>query len=141
MTLNPADRIGMNAGAAATNAARLRAAAAAAAGRVGGISAASSTDRNESRSVQAPAHPRKTPGAVVPGTVDENRVRTVTAFARTGPSRLFLVQRIAQETVPAEAPDFASATDYPSLAPELDVFLPGEQIPFVTDSPRIDRLV
>ncbi|MEK9901270.1 MAG: hypothetical protein VW516_11035 [Rhodospirillaceae bacterium] len=77
----------------------------------------------------------------MPGTVDENRVRAATAFARTGPSPLFLAQRIAQETAPAEAPDFARATDYPSLAPEFDVFLPGEQIPFVADSPRIDRLV
>ena len=141
MTLNPADRIGMNAGAAATNADRLRAAAAAAAGRVGTVSVASSTDRNESRAVQSPANPRKTPGAEVPGTVDETRVRAATAVARTGPSPLFLAQRIAQETAPAEAPDFARATDYPSLAPEFDVFLPGEQLPFVSDSPRIDRLV
>tara|TARA_B100001939_G_scaffold278518_1_gene247003 strand:- start:329 stop:508 length:180 start_codon:yes stop_codon:yes gene_type:complete len=57
------------------------------------------------------------------------------------PRPLFLAQWIVQDTVPAEVPGFASTTNYPSLAPEFDVFLLGEQRLFVADPPRIDRLV
>ena len=131
----------MNADAAAAHAARLRAAANAATLRIGHSSAASSSDHAQRQTVRRPAIVPQAPEAAATDTHHENRVRTVTAFARSGPSPLFLAQKIAQETRPS-AGESASraqvATAYPSLTSDQEIFLPGETVAFLAASPRVD---
>lgn len=144
MTPNLPDRIGINADVAATNAARLRAAADAATQRVGYISNTLSSDRNERQSAHQP--PRTTRARVIVELdfEHEDRARTTNAHARRGPSPLFLAQYFAQETAKADG-DFVirsrAATGYPSLGFEQDILLPGDASAFVSDRSRVDILV
>ena len=134
----------MNAGAAATNAARLRAAADAASLRIGHVAGARSTDRNEAQVIRSTPQAQHAHAVVGPETHRENRVRATTAFEQVGPSPRFLAQRIAQEmdSPAAQRPRAAEvAAVYPSLESELDIFLPGETTVFATHAQRVDHYV
>lgn len=134
----------MNAGAAATNVARLRAAAEAATLRIGHVSAAPGSDRGERQTVHQPVRTPRVRVAIELELVRENRVRSVTAFARRGPSPLFMAQYLGQKTAQDAGdamPRAQAAAHYPSLGIEQDILLPGEDAVLVTDVPRVDLYV
>ncbi|MDA0784860.1 MAG: hypothetical protein O3B37_01095 [Proteobacteria bacterium] len=129
---------------AATNAARLRAAAAAAVQRVGYISNTLSSDRNERQGVHQPPQTTRARVIVELELLREDRARTSNAQTRRGPSPLFLAQYFAQETANVDG-DFVirsrAATGYQSLGFDQDILLPGDVSAFESDRPRVDFFV
>lgn len=143
MTPNLPERIGTNAG-VATEAARLRAAAAAATQRIGHPAATPGADRHDRQSVYRPVRTSHLRPAEDIELHRESRDRSAASSERRGPNPLFLAQHFAQESagVAANPVDHARGTAaYPSLAFENEIFLPGEEIVFVDTAPRVDFIV
>ncbi|MEP4378601.1 MAG: hypothetical protein ABJ215_15410 [Alphaproteobacteria bacterium] len=131
---------------AATNAARLRAAAEAAAQRVGYISATPGPDQHERQNVHLSSRMARARVIVELDLQHESRARTTTRRApvHNGPNPLFLAQYLAQETANADGDAVVrsrAAAHYPSLGFEQDILLPGDAGVFVGDAPRVDIYV
>lgn len=142
MTLNLPDRIGMNAAAAAAEAARLQAIADSAIQRSGFSTSVGTPNRG---GYQNPVHGDHAASSVhAPGEADttrEERVRTSAYYVRRGPNPLFLAQMLAQNDRPVAQDPVTRAgavAAYPSLESDIDIFLPGEDIAFVDTARRVD---
>jgi len=134
----------MNAGVAATNAARLYAAAEAASLRVGQSSAAPGSDRGEPQIIRRPLRAPHVRVTIEVEVQRENQARTAGAFARRGPSPLFMAQYLGQETASGPGDQMTQAeavARYPSLELDQDILLPGEDAVFAADIPRVDVYV
>lgn len=141
MTLNLPARIGTDISTAA-EAMRLHAAADAAIRQGGfapGLGNADRDDRQNAVRADLPSASVRAPGEA--GTAREDRVRTSDYHVRRGPNLLFVAQMLGQddESARPNAADHATATaTYPSLESDLDIFLPGEDIVFAGNAPRLD---
>lgn len=141
MTLNLPARIGMNVDAAA-EAVRHQAIADAAIRRAGVSSSVGNSDRGDHQAaIGADRAASSVRASGEAGTTYEDRVRTTGYSVLRGPDPFFVTQMLAQsDPSSAQGPvnHAGAVASYPSLASDIDIFLPGEDIVFVETALRVD---